>query len=132
MKFTVETEPLIRLLEMLEENNTAQRRKLAPLALQASRTSLRIEQGHFVGEIEANVWQTGACLVSAGRLLQALKKGRPTVNLTLELHAERLRVGSAAVPVLADFSPAPAALKACSLFFSTNIGMVASGMAMAV
>ncbi len=124
MKFTIETEPFRRMLEMLAQERPGRRRKYAPLRLDASRGRLRVQQDQLAAEIEAVVWQDGRCAVSASRLLQAVEVCRqPT--LLLEVHDERLHVGEHNLPCAHD----PLSLSApvtSRIFFASARGMVSS------
>lgn len=129
MKLTVETEPLIRLLEMLAESKSAGQRRFSPVRLNASRTLLRIERAQIAAEIEAVVWETGGCTVSTERLLRAARQHRGAEQLTLRVEGGRLLVGQASIPTVTD-RPCPAVENSCRLFFATDIGMVASALAL--
>ncbi len=124
MKFTVETEPFRRMLEMLAQARPGRRRRYAPLRLDASRGRLRVQQDQLAAEIEAVVWQDGRCAVSPYRLLQAVENcGQPA--LLLEIQDERLRIGEWFVPCVND--PLSLSAPATSrIFFASALGMVSS------
>ncbi len=126
MKFTVETESFIRLLQMLQERPTHVSRRCGTVRLIASGSRLSVEKNDLVAEVEAIVWQEGQCTVSAGRLLSALKQHQREPNLDVELSGQRLHVGAVQLPVL-EHGPAVLTSPRRSRFYlKTNLGVVAS------
>ncbi len=126
MKFTVETESFIRLMEMLDESAGERKRSFGPVKLSAYRLRLSVERHESIAQIEAVVWQEGQCTVSAARLLSSLRACRGELNLKLELAGQRLRVGESLLPVF-ERGPAVAANARRSWFYlKTNQGVVAS------
>ena len=119
MKFNVETDAFIHLLEMLMEQRPGQRRGFGSVRLTARRGRLSVEHQDQVAEIETGVWQEGSCSVSAPRLLSAVKSCREQVDLTLESRGQRLLVVAFALRLLSA-EPAPRSLRPSKIFLSTK------------
>lgn len=133
MKFTLEKAPFIRMLEMLQESNARDNRRFRTVTLWADRNRLNIQAGAQIAEIDSEVWEAGRCVVSAERLLSALKHTEPVAKLSCVAGGGRLRIGKVVIPATEGAIPRPEpALNACQLFFAASFGIVPTGLELAV
>ncbi len=127
MKFTLETEPFKRMLQMLAQTRRDRRARCAPLQLDASRGRLRVQKAGLAAEIDAVVWRDGRCAVSAARLMTVLERCEEPV-LVAEVEDERLRLGDFFVPCVTNSEPILSQASS-RIFFASDLGVVTSASA---
>ncbi len=98
MKFTAETKPLLRMLEILSQ--TPARKPADPnIRLVARDGRVCAQKECAIGEIEGAVWRAGRCTVSSSKLLAAVKDWREA-SLSIEAEGELLRVAHTTLPLV--------------------------------
>ncbi len=125
MKFTIEPEPFVQMLEMLGKARPDRRRADPTVRLVACRGRVCVERAGTVAEIDAVVWEDGQCTLSRGRLLNLVKTHRLEPELTLEAHAQGLRLDGLTIP-LTSYCPFAVAPGAFQIFLATDLGVVPS------
>ena len=124
MKFTVEPEPFIRMVEMVGEAQ-GQKRADAVLRLVACQGRVCLERNQTTAEMEAVVREDGQCTLPQAHFLRAVKTYRDEVNLTIEADGHGLRVGEFALPV-SNYRPYAVAPLKFQVFLATALGFVPS------
>ncbi len=99
MRVTVEPEPLIGIVTMLDEQERQQKNAVSALQLSASAGKVCIESKNTAAVTDAAVWEEGQCSVSRVKLLAALKAYRQRSSVTLKADALGLHLGGLSVPV---------------------------------
>jgi len=125
MRFTVEPEPLIKIVSMVGEWAPGRKNAGPPLRMVASAGRVRVESRREAAEIDAAVWEDGQCTLSQAKLLAALKPYREQTDVTIQGDERGLRVGERSMSVL-SYQPQTAAPKAFQIFLATDSGVVAS------
>ena len=125
MRFTIETQPFKRMLNMLNQAWPPHGRQHPPVRLEASGGRLRVQKGQLAAEIDAVIWQDGCCAVSGTSLLHAINDSRHRPILHVEVDEDQLWVGEFPLPCIHDSAPA-ATCAASRIFFASQLGLVAS------
>jgi hypothetical protein len=122
MRFTAETLPFIRLLELVMESESPSGYPASAACLISGTDRLAVVVNGTAAETEARVWQDGRCAVSAGALLGALRRSVRQPYIAVELRGRCLYVGD--IP-LASANPVSTELPATSLkiFLTTEMGI---------
>jgi len=125
MRFTIETEPFFRMLQMLGQARPFRRRRFAPLRLETIGGLLRAQYAGLTAEIEAMVWREGGCVLSAPRLREAIALSLEHPTLLVRAEDDRLVVGDIHVPCATEHLPV-SSRPASRIFFASQVGVVAS------
>jgi hypothetical protein len=121
MKFSIETEPFIR---MVQEAHTSNRNG-GTARLIACRGRVYVEGQSTVAETEAVIAEEGQCKVSFEKLLQLLKGRRDEPMLTLQADTTWLRCGTASLPI-SGFSAYAVAPTRFHVHLASETGVVSS------
>ncbi len=124
MKFTVETRPFVRLLELLVQSSPPRRHGERNLRLVAQRDRVCVQKDQAIAEIEAIVWSSGRCTVSTGKLLAVARKSLSDTT-AIETAGEFLRVGGLQVP-LVHYRPVAECAGRLQIYFASARGLVPS------
>lgn len=130
MKFTIKPGLLIKMVEMLGEWVPGHKRAGASLRLEACQGRVCVESDEKVGETEAVIWEEGQCSLSRAQLLNALKKHRGDVELTIEANEHGLHIGGFLV-LVSSFSPRAVLPSTFQMFLATDLDVISRGAARA-
>lgn len=122
MKFTIETEPFIR---MVQEAHISKAKNGGTARLIACRGRVYVEGPSTVAETEALIAEEGQCKVSFEKLMQVLKGLRDEPTLTLQADTTWLRCGTASLPI-SGFSAYAVAPTRFHVHLASEAGVVSS------
>jgi hypothetical protein len=99
MKFTVQPQPLTRLVEILGEGLPRGEQQEPQVRLVACQGRVCVEIEQMVAEMEAVIQEEGECSFSCQNFLRPLRAYGDAANLTIQADAQGLHLGEAAIPV---------------------------------
>lgn len=124
MRFTIEVEPFIRMVE--ETKGKASPRKVEPmLRLVACQGRVYVENSATVAETDAAVTEEGQCKVASDKLLRMLRDMREQSSADFEADTAWLRSEQHAIPV-SGYTAYAVAPTRFHVYLSTEAGMVPS------
>ena len=122
MLFTIQTEPLIRMVEMVSEAAPKRRTSDPVVRLAASRDRVCVKCGGTAAESDAAVWEHGQCTIGRDVLLKRLKECRAHIGVSVEADRQRLCVEGISMPLLSYSASAPAP-EMFQVFMATELGL---------
>ena len=125
MRFTIEPEPLIKIVSMVGEWMPERKKADVVLSMVACAGRVRIESRNRAAEIDASVWEDGQCTLAQADLLEALKEYREETHVTIQADDHGLQVGERWMSVM-RYHSRTAAPKAYQIFLATDSGVVSS------
>jgi hypothetical protein len=124
MLLTIQTEPLIKMVEIVGEGASGRRTNtVIRLAVEGDRVSAKC--GETIAQGEAAVWESGQCTLSRDALLSRLKACRNDTEVTLQADQRRLCVNGMSIPVI-SYGPPTLGPEVFHVFMATEIGFISS------
>src|SRR5258707_12351066 len=99
MLFTIQTEPLIKMLEMLGDGPSHKHSIKDVICLVADRDRVFARSGQTIAESETAVWENGQCSVSRDSLVSRLKACRNETEVTIRADHRHIYVNGLSIPL---------------------------------
>ena len=127
MLFTIQTAPLLKMIQMVGESASSGHNLSDVLCLAAQGNRIFATSGKTIAESETAVWEDGQCTLSRDALVSRLKACRNKAEVKIQADRRHLLVNGVSIPVT-SYSPSTASPKGFQVFMASDLGFVASNL----
>jgi hypothetical protein len=123
MRFSVDRLALVKMLKLVQRKAPGAKKRDKLVRLSACPAKVFIEANEAAAGVEALVLEEGTCALPHDILLRLLQSYHPKPQITIEIDARALRMGTTTLNAVVDYSPQSVPPMSYQIFPVTDLGV---------